>query len=238
MLLNASLVDVMQVCRNGHVITDRLRSDPQSGRTHCERCGASTMDHCSTCGTELPGALAGVDLIPIGAMPPPRACPTCGAVFPWARKPRPAPEPLATIEEMLRRLPRVVRELRWRHTGKPPLTIEEERDLEDLLRALLTLRFDEVRLENRAPLYSQVNRCDLFLVPGGIALTVKIVRPDRREAQLAEQWKEDIAYYQQRGGCRVLVGYFHDPEGLLRDQQALPALAPEVLEVRCVIGSS
>jgi hypothetical protein len=228
----------MQVCRNGHVITDRLRSDPQSGRAHCERCGASTIDHCGTCGAELPGAQAGLGLIPIGALRPPRVCLLCGAVFPWGRKPRPGPEPLATLEETLRRLPRVVRELRWRQTDRPPLAIEDERDLEDLLRAILMLRFDEVRLENRTPSYSQVTRCDLFLIPGRIALTVKIARSDRREVQLAQQWQEDIAYYHQHAGCRVLVGYFHDPEGLLRDQQALLALTPDDLEIRCVVGCS
>ena len=29
-----TLQDVMQVCLNGHVITDRLFSSPEGGRTH------------------------------------------------------------------------------------------------------------------------------------------------------------------------------------------------------------
>ena len=50
--------DVMQVCRNGHVITDLLRTCPERGQTHCDRCGAATIEQCLTCGQSLPGAIA------------------------------------------------------------------------------------------------------------------------------------------------------------------------------------
>ena len=49
----------------------------------------------------------------------------------------PACGPLALLEELLRRLPRVIRQLRTRQGDRPPLRVEDERDLEDLLRALL-----------------------------------------------------------------------------------------------------
>jgi hypothetical protein len=230
--------DVMQVCRNGHVITERLRSDPQSGRTHCDRCGASTLDHCLTCGHELPGAGMVVDLVPIGVRPAPRYCPTCGAAFPWVRWPRPSPEPLAFLERSLRRLPLVIRQLRWRQGERLPFRVEDERDLEDLLRALLPLYFDEVRLETRTPRYSAGNRIDLLLASGTIAVTVKYARPALRELQLAEQWQEDIAYYRQRAGCRTLVGFIYDPEALLHDQQMLASVESDLrgdLQVRCIV---
>ena len=44
------IADVMQVCRNGHVITDMLRAHPESGLSHCDRCGAPTLDRCLTYG--------------------------------------------------------------------------------------------------------------------------------------------------------------------------------------------
>src|ERR1700722_9412525 len=89
--------DVMQVCRNGHVITDRLRGDPESGRSHCDRCGAATLDRCLTCGEQLPGAVEVPGLAPIGAWPTPRYCLVCGAPFPWVRRPHVAPEPRAIL---------------------------------------------------------------------------------------------------------------------------------------------
>ena len=54
--MNAAAQDVMQVCLNGHVITDRLRGRPEHALSRCDRCGAPTLYRCPTCGRELPGA--------------------------------------------------------------------------------------------------------------------------------------------------------------------------------------
>jgi hypothetical protein len=232
--------DVMQVCRNGHVITDRLRSDPESGRTHCDRCGAATLDHCLTCGRELPSAGHLLGLVPIGSWPAPRYCPTCGAAFPWVRRPRSAAGPLAMLEALLRRLPLVILQLRWRQGERPPFRVEDEHDLEDLLRALLALHFDDVRPQSRTPRYSAGTRTDLLLAPEKTALTVKCARPGQGEPQLTEQWTEDIAYYRQRPDCHRLVGFIHDPEGLLRDRLLLEtrwSQLEEGWETRCIVGA-
>src|SRR5438105_2890831 len=116
-----SATDVMQVCRNGHVITDLLLSNPERGRTHCDRCGTTTLDRCETCGRELPGAIAVPGLQPLGARRPPLYCCDCGAAFPWTERPRVAASAaLANLENLLQRLPRVVRQLRVRHDDRPP----------------------------------------------------------------------------------------------------------------------
>jgi hypothetical protein len=211
--------DVMQVCRNGHVITNRLRGDPDSGRTHCDRCGAATLAHCLTCGQELLGAGRVLDLVTIGTCPPPRYCPTCGAAFPWVRQPRPAHEPQMQLDHLLRRLPLVIRQLRWRQGERPPFRVEEERDLEDLVRSLLPLHFEDVRPESRTPRYSAGTRTDFVLAHEKMAVTLKYARAGVSERQLGEQWQEDVDYYRQRGGCRVLVGFIYDPEGLASAQQ-------------------
>jgi hypothetical protein len=233
-----STLDVMQVCRNGHVVTDRLRSHPESGRTHCERCGAPTLDSCPTCGQALPGAGQTDGLVPIGLSPAPGHCLECGAEFPWSRRPRATSPKLVLLEALLRRLPLAIRQFRWRQLDKTPFRVEEERDLEDLLRALLPLHFDDVRLEGRTPRYSTCNRTDLFLVREQIALTVKIVRAGMRDAQLTEQLNEDVAYYRGRGGCRTLVMVVYDPEGLLPDWKTLEGVwsqADDCLDVRAVV---
>ena len=234
-----SATDVMQVCLNGHVITDRLVNDPESGRTHCDRCGAPTLDHCCTCGRKLAGTVPVPDLVPIGSWQAPRYCATCGAAFPWVRRPHTSPEPLALLERLLRRLPLLIRQLRWRQGERPPLRVEDERDLEDVVRAVLPLHFDEVRLEGRTPRYSSRTRTDFFLVPQRIAITVKLGRSDLREPQLTEQWKEDVAYYRDRGGCRMLVGFIYDPEGLLHEGQILEEMltdSQEELERRVIVA--
>jgi REase_DpnII-MboI/Uncharacterized protein conserved in bacteria (DUF2321) len=232
--------DVMQVCRNGHVITDLLRTYPERGLTHCDRCGAATVECCLTCGRELPGAVYVPGLLPVGGRQPPWYCATCGAPFPWADRPSPAaPGTLALLEPLLRRLPRVVRQLRVRQGDRPPFRVEDERDLEDLLRALLPLHFDDIRPEGRTPRYAPGTRTDFLLAAEGTAVTAKYARPGVREPQLAEQLREDADYWRQRA-CRTLAGFVYDPEGLLRQPAVLEtawSVREEDFEVRCVIAS-
>src|SRR5690242_10371116 len=97
--------DVMQVCLGGHVITDVLVSHPESGSSHCDRCGAPTLSRCPTCGNDIPGAAGPPGVATIGRREPPRHCPACGARFPWAEHPSAdsAPGTVAVLEPLLRR---------------------------------------------------------------------------------------------------------------------------------------
>jgi REase_DpnII-MboI/Uncharacterized protein conserved in bacteria (DUF2321) len=233
--------DTMQVCVNGHVVTDRLRGDPESGRFHCQRCGALTLSSCPTCGTEFPGAGDVLDLAPIGEWPPPRYCPQCGVAFPWVDKPHKSFDPLVTLKTLLGRVPLVIRQLRWRQGDKPAFRVDDERDLEDLLRCLLPLQFDDVRLEGRTPSYSAGNRTDVMLAREKIAVAAKLVRKALEEKELSRQCQEDAAYYRERGGVRSLVVFVYDPEGVVRDLPMLESVAgedAEGLEVRCVRAGS
>jgi REase_DpnII-MboI/Uncharacterized protein conserved in bacteria (DUF2321) len=223
----------MQVCRNGHVITDLLHTFPERARSHCDRCGAATLDRCQTCGQEIPGAVYVPEAAPIGVRRPPEHCSACGAAFPWTarRQARPAPASLAVVEALLRRLPLVARQLRDRHGSRPPFRISDEHDLEDLVRALLPLHFDDVRYECRTPGYATGSRTDFLLVPSAIALTVKCASPILRQERLGEQLAEDIFYYRHKS-CRTLVACIFDPEKILSDpgqlETAWAALSDEV----------
>jgi hypothetical protein len=228
--------DVMQACRNGHVITDLLRTCPERALTHCDRCGADTIDCCPTCGQELPGAFVVPGLQPVGSRQRPQYCAACGVAFPWTERVTPAgPGALAELESLLSRLPFVIRQLRVRHGERLPFRVEDKWDLEDLLRALLPLRFDDIRPHCRTPRYAAATRTDFLLAREGIAVLAKL----GAEPRLAEQLREDAAYYRAEGGCRTLVAYIHDPEGLLREPPVVSGRAgrpEEGPEVRCVIG--
>jgi hypothetical protein len=238
--------NVMQVCRRGHVITDLLSTHPERGLSHCDRCGAATLDRCPTCGHPLPGATYVPGLVTLGTLTRPERCSACGAAFPWAdRPPDAAPaEPLAVLEAMLRRLPRSIRRLRTRHADRPPFRVQDEYDLADLLRALLPLHFDVVRSESRTPSYAASTRSDFRLGQEAgacpIALTVKMTSPKTGEAHLLEQWREDVAYYEQVRDCETLVGFVYDPEGLLRQPRQRETVwsgHPGAVELRCVMAS-
>lgn len=224
--------DTMQVCRNGHVITDLLRAFPERARTHCDRCGAVTLQHCGTCGHELPGALIVPGMHPVGVRPAPAYCEWCGAAFPWTKQRRPPKrEAVLILENLLRRLPHVIRQLRVRHDARPPFRVADERDLEDLLRALLPLHFDDIRPEGRSPSYSAVTRMDFLLAPESIAVTLKLVQP-----HVLEQVAEDAEYYRIERKCRTLVVCVYDPEASLREPCVPPPVGEE-LEVRFVIAA-
>jgi hypothetical protein len=136
-------------------------------------------------------------------------------------------------------LPLVARQLRDRQDDRPPFRVDDERDLEDLLRALLPLHFDDVRYERRTPSYASGIRTDFVLAPSAIALTTKRMKPTLDPELLRQQLCEDIAYYQQRS-CRALSVCVYDPERLLVGPQQLEtawsSLSDE-LGVRPVIAS-
>jgi hypothetical protein len=236
--------DVLLVCRNGHVITDLLTTHPEHGPTHCDRCGAPTLDRCPTCGQPIPGAVPVPGLTLAGRRRPPDCCAVCGASFPWAtRTAEPAPEAPASLdvlERLLRRLPRTVRQFRSRHGDRHAFRVEDVYDLEDLLRAVLPLQFDDVRTLSRTPSYSPLTRTDFLLQPEGVALTVKRLGRDLREPAIAAHLEEDAAYHGRHRTCETLVAFLYDPECLLREPARLETVWSRLgdgLTVRCVVAS-
>ncbi len=237
---------IMQVCRHGHVITGLLQVYPGEGLSHCDRCGAETIDRCPTCGQGLAGSAYVPGLVPIGRLRPPAYCSGCGARFPWTEAPSPTPtaEALPRLEALLRRLPRVARQLRSRHADRPPFRLVDDYDLEDLLRALLALEFEVVRSESRTPTYAAGVRTDWRLPPvdsgPALVLTAKRITAALTERELARQLEEDVGYYARRGADGVLVIYLYDPEGLLPDPAGLEAMWSRRdgdLEVRCILAT-
>lgn len=237
--MDRTLPDVMQVCRNGHVITDLLTTFPERALGHCDRCGATTLDHCGTCGTPLSGAVYVPGMVPVGRMEAPHFCATCGAAFPWNSLPAPmSSDPAALLDTLLRRVPRVIRELRSRHGARPAFAVSDVLDLEDLLRALLPIHFDDIRPEARTPSYAAATRTDFLLSKEGIAVVVKRTDSALREARLAGQRSEDIAYYDRQSRVRMMVLFVLDAEARLPDPRQTERAWSEArgaLEVRCAI---
>ena len=233
--------DVMQVCRRGHVITDVLASYPELGATHCDRCGAPTLSRCPTCGEEIAGAASLPGMVTIGERPAPQFCPGCGAAFPWTgiAIATPASDSLATLEPLLRRLPRAVRQLRDRHQTRSTLRVDDVFDLEDLLRAVLELQFDGVRRETRTPSYATSTRTDFVVGADSVAVIVKFVGPATQKRQLALEIEQDVAYYQRHRGVDRIVVLCYDPEQRLHDRRQLESVlngADDAIEIRCIVA--
>jgi hypothetical protein len=110
--------------------------------------------------------------------------------------------------------------------------VVNEHDLEDLVRALLPLHFDDIRPQNRTPSYSAGTRMDFRLAPERIALTIKMAHPN-----LSEQVLEDMAYYQREGGCRSLVIFIYDRESTRLEPPHLDGTGSDEFDVQFVVGT-
>lgn len=77
--------DVMQVCLNGHKITDRYASSPEFRQSSCDQCGADTIHECPECGTSIRGKYDVPGVVSLTSGPDPKDyCHECGEPYPWA----------------------------------------------------------------------------------------------------------------------------------------------------------
>lgn len=76
--------DVMQVCLNGHQITDSYNSNPEFRQNYCEQCGAETITECQECGANIKGDYKVEGVIAPGSNTDvPDFCHECGEPYPW-----------------------------------------------------------------------------------------------------------------------------------------------------------
>jgi hypothetical protein len=76
--------DTMQVCLNGHVITDLYNSRPDLRKKFCSECGAETITNCPNCHVPIPGEYINNSFVMIGFDKfAPKICENCGTKFPW-----------------------------------------------------------------------------------------------------------------------------------------------------------
>lgn len=131
--------------------------------------------------------------------------------------------PLAIIMQLLHRFPAVVRELGIRHGQRQTMVqINNEYDVQDLLRGILTGLFSDVRGEEPTPSRAGLaSRMDLYLKHEKIVIETKMTRPGLTQRKVAEQLAIDKELYRSHNGCRTLVCFVYDPGGHLRSPAAL-----------------
>ncbi|MVW56824.1 hypothetical protein GO590_13880 [Sphingomonas sp. MAH-6] len=117
---------------------------------------------------------------------------------------------------MCLRFHRVARQLRDRHGGRDTLTIGDEYDVQDLLHALLSMHFDDIREEEWSPSYAgSGSRVDFLLKAEQIVIEVKKTRQSMKRGELGEQLIVDRARYAEHPDCKTLVCFVYDPEGIV-----------------------
>jgi hypothetical protein len=79
--------DIMQVCINGHMITDKAVTSPEFRKPFCPTCGAKTIEACPNCQATIQGDyhIPGVIAVGLGPKSAPSYCHGCGAPYPWRK---------------------------------------------------------------------------------------------------------------------------------------------------------
>jgi len=132
------------------------------------------------------------------------------------------PDALSRIERICCRFYLVARQLRNRHDERPTIEIEDEYDVQDLLRALLTIDFDDVRPEECTPSYAGgCSRVDFLLKKEQTVVEVKKTRKSLGAQEIGKELLVDIARYQSHPDCRTLVCFVYGPEGRIGNPMGL-----------------
>lgn len=111
-----------------------------------------------------------------------------------------------------RRFPLLVAELGRRYSGRPGLCIIDEHDVQDLLRSILQLHFDDVRPEEWNPSYGGIqSRSDLLLKPEQLVIETKMTRKGLGQRELVQELIVDKAQYHLHPDCCTLICFVYNP---------------------------
>jgi len=132
------------------------------------------------------------------------------------------PDSCSLVELICFRFHTVARQLLLRHSDRPPLAIEDEYDAQYLFHALLKLHFDDVRAEEWTPSYAGgASRIDFLLKDQQIIIELKKTRESLKERDIGEQLIVDISKYRAHPGCKALICFVYDPEGIVANPVGL-----------------
>lgn len=126
------------------------------------------------------------------------------------------------IELIFTRFRKIATQLAHRYNGRDTLRIQDEYDVQDLLRALLSLYFDDVRQEEWTPSYAGSSLRIDFLIPEIEAvIEVKKTRKGMTDKALSEELIIDIEKYQAHPNCKKIYCFVYDPDMILRNPVAI-----------------
>ena len=223
--------DVLQVCINGHQITNSYNQKPQKRKKFCGTCGAETIIACTKCNAPIPGKDNTDEFAFMDITRTPEHCEQCGDAFPWQK----ASDDLTSvvsggdvknkfilIENICSRFHLVVKQLKSRYNNRDTLIVEDEYDTQDLLHSLLHIHFEDIRPEEWTPSYAGgCSRVDFLLKQEKIIIEVKKTRETLKAKDIGEQLIIDTVKYRSHPDCNKLFCFVYDPEGWVSNPQGI-----------------
>lgn len=125
---------------------------------------------------------------------------------------------MAIVRHSCTSFPATARHLSARGRGRPPIVVENEYDVQDLLYAALRGVFPDVRYEDWAPqVAGRAHRIDLVFPDLGLVLEVKMVRNESHAKTVIDELMVDFESYHSHPDCSRLIAYVYDPRRLISD---------------------
>jgi hypothetical protein len=116
----------------------------------------------------------------------------------------------------------VLRTIRRRHANRATIDVQDEYDAQDLLRALLTQFFEDVRDEEFTPSYAGgASRIDFLLPQKKLAVELKWMRESLTARKLGEELLVDRQRYQAHPKVSHLVCLVFDYDGRLPNPRGI-----------------
>ena len=222
--------DIMQVCLNGHRITDSYNTSPENRQEYCDQCGAKTITTCPICNKPIRGHHYVPGVASMLTTPVPEFCFNCGKAYPWIKSgkkkksniDKTQDDSLEKIKLLCQKFHSVAKQIQVRHDNRPSLEINDEYDVQDLLHGLLRIFFNDIRPEEYTPNYAGGSaRMDFLLKEHSIVIEVKKTRKNLRDKDIGNQLIEDIARYREHKDCKTLVCFIYDPEEYISNPHGL-----------------
>lgn len=122
------------------------------------------------------------------------------------------------IESLFGKFHSIALEIKLRHEERPTLQITDEYDVQDLLRGLLKIFFDDIRDEEYTPSYGGCcSRMDLLLKKEQIVIETKMLRESLSQKKVRDELIIDKAHYRVHQDCKKLYCLVYDPEEKIKN---------------------
>lgn len=119
---------------------------------------------------------------------------------------------METLEQIAARFPDVVAQLAKRRTGRDPLVMKDEYDVQYLFQALLRLEFADVRPEEATPSVAGGSaRADCLLKDHRTVIEFKMTRAGYQAKDLRKELADDFVLYAVHPDCDQLFAFIYDP---------------------------
>ncbi len=147
----------------------------------------------------------------------------------------PAGDPLELVRKICARFHSVARQLRLRREYRPTLDVEDERDVQDLLYALLRYELDEVSAHEWVPQYQHpIPSVALVLPRHRLAVIAKKTKTGCGPRELTQQLAIDGQEFSPAAGYQTVLCFVYDPDGRIGNPRGLEADLTNVSDAQVI----